>query len=191
MDDVRISGPDPSRIPIFQEDSLWPWLRVTENVTLFTRLSRGVSAANSQTEKAHDLLERVGLQPDIDRKYPKELSVGMRKRVEVARALFATPKVVLADEPFGSLDPETRTKLHQLVQTIWEDQGLTIIFSTHDIAEAIYLASEIVVLQMPNGKVGGIFTNPLQGKSEAQRKHPQSYYLLHNRLRCAMRARGS
>lgn len=139
-----VVGPEPSRIPIFQEDALWPWWTALENVLLQNRLS-GVDKA-AATKHAADLLQRVGVPKPAHSQYPKQLSLGMRRRVEIARALFAQPQLLLADEPFSSVDIHTREALHQFILNVWEQKQLTALFATHDLHEALFLATEIAIM---------------------------------------------
>ncbi len=189
MDGFPILGPHPSRSPIFQEDSLWPWLRAIDNVTVHALLRQGPSAVPSCQAAACELMGRVGLPPDSYRRYPKELSVGMRKRVEIARALFAGPEVILADEPFASVDPDTREGLHHLTEKLWEAGRTTILLSTHDLDEALYLATEIAVLRRSGSstKLAGVYDNPFRGKPQARREDSVSYFSFYDRIRDAMR----
>jgi ABC-type nitrate/sulfonate/bicarbonate transport system ATPase subunit len=182
-----LSGPSTHRIPIYQEDGLWPWLRVWENVLLAELLRSGQKSIRKRRDQAENLLIRTGLLPDTHAKYPKELSVGMRKRVEIARALFTKPQLILADEPFSSLDEATRADLHQLIIELWTESGVTVVFSTHDLDEALFLATHIVVMSKNNpSKVVGIYSNSLHGRIEARRKSAQQYYALYDTILSAM-----
>lgn len=120
-------------------------MRVWEDIVLLDYIRGGRRLAREQRDKALDLLDQIGLERELAERYPKELSVGMRKRVEIARALFARPAVLIADEPFHGLDEITRQKLHDLVLDTWHRSNFSVLFSTHDISEALYLADRILV----------------------------------------------
>jgi ABC-type nitrate/sulfonate/bicarbonate transport system ATPase subunit len=186
----RISGPNASRIPIFQEDGIWPWWSAIDNVLLSAYIDHG-EITDKDRRKAVEMLELVGLPKKTHMKYPKELSMGMRRRVELARALYREPDLLIADEPFGSVDVETRESLHELVEGIWRDRGMTILFSTHDLREAMYLASNILVLrsEAPSRVVDSVF-NPLQGTATAEHGRSSEYFGIYERLREAMRGDG-
>jgi NitT/TauT family transport system ATP-binding protein len=141
----RVSGPPPEMALVFQEysRSLLPWMSVRGNVTLPLRhkkLGKGETA-----RLVEESVEAVGLTRFIDR-YPWELSGGMQQRVAIARALAYQPEVLLMDEPFASVDAQTRGDLEDLVLRVREQYGVTILFVTHDIDESVYLADRIVVL---------------------------------------------
>lgn len=135
-----VRGPDSRRIFIFQEGGIFPWLTVRENVAfgLFRK-----SAKERELIVKH-YTEMVGL-TGFENSYPRELSGGMRQRVEIARALAANPEIVYMDEPFGALDFFTRLKMRADLLQIWEQERKTILFVTHEIDEAIQLADRIVV----------------------------------------------
>src|SRR5215211_42969 len=141
----RVSGPPPEMALVFQEysRSLLPWMSVRGNVTLPLRhkkLGKGETA-----RLVEEAVEAVGLARFIDR-YPWELSGGMQQRVAIARALAYQPEILLMDEPFASVDAQTRGDLEDLVLRVREQYGVTILFVTHDIDESVYLADRIVVL---------------------------------------------
>jgi NitT/TauT family transport system ATP-binding protein len=141
----RITGPPPEMALVFQEysRSLLPWMSVRGNVTLPLRHKKlGKSETARLVEEA---VEAVGLTRFIDR-YPWELSGGMQQRVAIARALAYQPEILLMDEPFASVDAQTRGDLEDLVLRVREQFGVTVLFVTHDIDESVYLADRIVVL---------------------------------------------
>ncbi len=141
VDGEPVTGPDPRRIFVFQENGVFPWLTVEENIAF--GLSRRPRAERSQIV-AH-YVAMVGLE-GFERAYPRELSGGMRQRVEIARALAAGPDVIYMDEPFGALDFLTRLKMRDDLVRIWREERKTILFVTHDIDEAVQLADRIVVM---------------------------------------------
>ncbi|MCB1461610.1 MAG: ABC transporter ATP-binding protein [Nitratireductor sp.] len=138
---------------VFQEANLLPWRRVLENVTLPLEL-RGVPKAEREAE-ARELLEIVGLS-DFALKMPYELSGGMRQRVSIARALVGQPDIVLMDEPFGALDAMTREHMNDFLQELWTKHRFSVVFVTHSIAEAVFLADRVVVLSSRPGAVRSI-----------------------------------
>jgi NitT/TauT family transport system ATP-binding protein len=136
-----VRGPDPRRIFVFQENGVFPWLTVEDNIG-FGLLRK--QRAERKATVAH-YVEMVGL-AGFERAYPRELSGGMRQRVELARALAANPEIIWMDEPFGALDYLTRLKMRADVVRIWQEERKTIVFVTHDIDEAVQLADRVVVL---------------------------------------------
>ncbi|MEV0907975.1 ABC transporter ATP-binding protein [Streptomyces hokutonensis] len=141
----RVSGPPPGMAFVFQEygRSLFPWMRVGENVEL--PLKQKDLSKTRRRELVADALESVGL-ADAAGAYPWQLSGGMQQRVAIARALAYEPEVLLMDEPFAAVDAQTRADLEDLVRGLWRERGITILFVTHDIDEAVYLGERVVVL---------------------------------------------
>jgi NitT/TauT family transport system ATP-binding protein len=150
LEGKSIAGTSPDRSLIFQDPSLFPWLSVIDNVEWGLRI-RGVPKAERR-DRARHFLHQVGLS-DCHKKYPHELSGGMKQRVAIARALCLEPKVLLMDEPFAALDVQTRYKLQNFLLEIWEQTKTTIVFVTHHIDEAINLADWVLVLTARPGKV--------------------------------------
>jgi NitT/TauT family transport system ATP-binding protein len=139
----EVSGPGPDRGVVFQSFALFPWKTVLENVAFGPKM-RGVG--RKEREKiAREFLELAGLEHAADR-YPNELSGGMQQRVGVARALANDPDVLLMDEPFASVDAQTRMTLQEELTRIWQERRPTIVFITHDVSEAVFLANRVVVL---------------------------------------------
>ena len=136
-----VSGPDPRRVFVFQENGVFPWLTVTENIGF------GLSQkpAQERAETVGRYIEMVGL-AGFENAYPRELSGGMRQRVEIARALAANPDIIYMDEPFGALDFITRLKMRSDLTRIWQAEKKTILFVTHDIEEAVQLADRVLVM---------------------------------------------
>ncbi|MGW1069744.1 ABC transporter ATP-binding protein [Streptomyces aureus] len=141
----RVSGPPPGMAFVFQEygRSLFPWMRVGENVELPLRQKKLGRARRG--ELVADALESVGL-ADAAGAYPWQLSGGMQQRVAIARALAYEPEVLLMDEPFAAVDAQTRADLEDLVRRLWRERGITVLFVTHDIDEAVYLGERVLVL---------------------------------------------
>jgi NitT/TauT family transport system ATP-binding protein len=140
-----VTGPARGMAVVFQEygRSLFPWMRVGQNVELPLK-EKGKSPAERRRLVA-DSLEAVGLK-DVGDAYPWQLSGGMQQRVAIARAIAYEPEVLLMDEPFASVDAQTRADLEDLVRTIWARLGMTIVFVTHDIDESVYLGDRVIVL---------------------------------------------
>jgi ABC-type nitrate/sulfonate/bicarbonate transport system ATPase subunit len=143
-----ITGPGPDRGMVFQTYSSYPWLTVLENVAFGMKL-RGV-AHEEREQVARGWIKKVGL-AGSERKYPGQLSGGMRQRVAIARTLAVKPKIILMDEPFGALDVQIRLGMQNLINELWEEIEGTILFVTHDIAEAVYLADKIHILSSGPG----------------------------------------
>ncbi|MFG3027650.1 ABC transporter ATP-binding protein [Streptomyces sp. NPDC048253] len=141
----RVTGPPPDMAFVFQEygRSLFPWMRVGENVELPLK-QKGLSKARRR-ELVADALRSVGLEDALSA-YPWQLSGGMQQRVAIARALAYEPRVLLMDEPFAAVDAQTRADLEDLVRGLWRERGITILFVTHDIDEAVYLGERVLVL---------------------------------------------
>jgi NitT/TauT family transport system ATP-binding protein len=145
-----ITGAGPDRGMVFQSYSSYPWLTVLDNVAFGLKL-RGV-ARDERERVARAWIEKVGLD-GTERKYPGQLSGGMRQRVAIARTLAVKPQIILMDEPFGALDVQTRLGMQNLINEIWEEIEGTILFVTHDIAEAVYLADKIHILSAGPGTI--------------------------------------
>jgi NitT/TauT family transport system ATP-binding protein len=145
-----VTGPGPDRGVIFQEFALYPWRTVADNVTWALEI-QGRSRAERE-EVADRLLAMVGLTKFRDH-YPAELSGGMKQRVAIARTLAYEPAILLMDEPFGALDAQNREFMQEELQAIWNLTRKTVIFITHDIEEAIYLADRVIVFTARPGKV--------------------------------------
>ncbi|MEU0201006.1 MULTISPECIES: ABC transporter ATP-binding protein [unclassified Streptomyces] len=141
----RVDGPPPGTAFVFQEygRSLFPWMRVGQNVEL--PLKQKKLSRERRRALVADALESVGL-ADAAGAYPWQLSGGMQQRVAIARALAYEPEVLLMDEPFAAVDAQTRADLEDLVRRLWRERGITILFVTHDIDEAVYLGERVLVL---------------------------------------------
>jgi len=150
-----VTGPGPERGVVFQEYVLFPWLTVAQNVEFGPRLM-GTPAARCR-EIAARYLEMVGLTAHAS-KFPAQLSGGMKQRVAIARALANDPAIVLMDEPFGALDAQTREVMQEELSRIQRVEHKTIVFVTHSIREAVYLADRVVVMTSPPGRVKEVFT---------------------------------
>src|SRR5271169_366689 len=147
---VPIAGPGPSRGIVFQDYGLFPWLSVRDNIG-FGPKSRGRTKAETR-DTADRFIELIGLQNFAD-VYPHQLSGGMKQRVAIARVLANDAELVLMDEPFGALDAMTRERLQDELLEIWERTKLTVVFVTHSIEEAIFLANRVVVMTPGPGRI--------------------------------------
>jgi NitT/TauT family transport system ATP-binding protein len=152
---MRIFGqperpPGPDRAVVFQEPALFPWLRVWDNVTFSPRIA-GRKRAEYEAD-ARKFLDLVGL-TGFERHYPDQLSGGMKQRVGLARCLLMQPQLFLMDEPFGALDAQTRLQMQELLLHVWDTFKRTVIFITHDIDEAIFLADTVYVMSARPGRI--------------------------------------
>ena len=138
---------------VFQEANLFPWFTIADNIALPLKL-RGVDR-KARRARASELCELVGL-PGFEKAYPKELSGGMRQRAAIARALSYDPNILLMDEPFGALDALTREKMNLELQNIHAQAGATVVFVTHSISEAVFLADRVVLLSPRPGRIRSI-----------------------------------
>ncbi|HEV8663925.1 MAG TPA: ABC transporter ATP-binding protein [Candidatus Methylomirabilis sp.] len=150
LDGRSVKGPGPDRGVVFQSFALFPWKTVLENVTFGPKM-RGVPR-DERDRIGQEYLALVGL-AGTEGRYPAELSGGMQQRVGVARALANGPDVLLMDEPFASVDAQTRMTLQEELTRIWQDRRPTILFVTHDVEEAVFLANRVVVLSSAPGRV--------------------------------------
>ena len=143
LDGAPVSRPGPDRGMVFQSYTLFPWLTVRENIRF---------GALATPEIADALIGKVGLR-GFENHYPKMLSGGMQQRTALARALANDPKILLLDEPFGALDNQTRALMQELLLGIWEADRKTVLFVTHDIDEAIFMANRIAVMSARPGRI--------------------------------------
>ena len=146
----QITGPDADRGMVFQTYTLFPWLTVEQNIKFGLKLKK---IPEQQSKEIVDrYLELIGL-TNFRHSYPKELSGGMKQRVAIARALANSPEVLLMDEPFGALDPQTKSSMQELLLKIWRTEKTTVVFITHDIEEAIFLSQRVYVMSARPGMV--------------------------------------
>ena len=153
VDGNKVEGTGTERGVVFQQYALFPWLTVIKNVMFGLKL-KGMNKADAQ-ETAMKYLKKVGLEEFAD-SYPKELSGGMKQRVAIARAYAVQPEVLLMDEPFGALDAQTRTQLQSELLQTWENERKTCFFITHDVEEAIILATRVVIMSARPGRIRDI-----------------------------------
>ncbi|WP_375461935.1 ABC transporter ATP-binding protein [uncultured Enterovirga sp.] len=164
LDGRPVTGPGPERGMVFQSYTLFPWLTVAENIA-YGLTERGVPAAAARETVAH-YVDRMGLR-GFERHWPKQLSGGMQQRTAIARALANDPAILLLDEPFGALDNQTRALMQELLLGIWERDRKTVLFVTHDIEEAIFLASRVLVMSARPGRI--------KAELPVELDHPRSY----------------
>ncbi|MEP0961158.1 MAG: ABC transporter ATP-binding protein [Roseobacter sp.] len=150
VDDEKVTNPGPDRGMVFQQYSLLPWKTVYENVAFGPKMA-GVSRTEAGSI-ANTFLGLVGLKKFGDR-YPAELSGGMQQRVGIARALANYPSVLLMDEPFGALDAQTRLMMQESLLDIWRKFGTTVVFITHDVDEAVFLADRVLIMSAAPGRI--------------------------------------
>ena len=150
FDGEPVRTPSPRRAVVFQEPALFPWYTVLDNIT-FGLKTRGMAPAAYQARVA-TIIDQVGLR-GFESHYPAELSGGMKQRVGIARVLVMEPDVLLMDEPFGSLDAQTRAVMQELLLSVWERHQHTVLFVTHDIEEALLLADSVSVMTARPGRI--------------------------------------
>ncbi len=160
IDGREVVEPSTKYVTIFQNYGLLPWRNVQKNVEL--GLENRKLTRDERREIASKYIDLVGLSA-FKRSYPRQLSGGMQQRVAIARALAVDPEILFMDEPFGALDAITRSKLQDDVRALSQIERKTVVFVTHDITEAVYLADKIVVLTPNPGRVKAIVPVPLQG----------------------------
>lgn len=150
LDGKTLSGPGAERGVVFQHEGLLPWRNVQDNVAFGLQLAGWPK--ERRRERAREMLKKVGLSGAVNR-FIWQLSGGMRQRVGIARALAADPQLLLLDEPFGALDAFTREQMQTLLLTLWRDSGKQVLLITHDIEEAVFMATELILLSPGPGKV--------------------------------------
>ncbi|MBA4269621.1 MAG: sulfonate ABC transporter ATP-binding protein [Methylobacterium sp.] len=150
LDGAPVSGPGADRGFVFQSYTLFPWLTVVQNIAFGLR-EKGIGE-RERIDIARGWAERVGLASFVDH-FPKQLSGGMQQRTAIARALANDPKILLLDEPFGALDNQTRALMQEMLLGIWERERKTVLFVTHDIEEAIFVGSRVVVMSARPGRI--------------------------------------
>lgn len=159
VDGQVVTAPGSDRMVMFQESALFPWLNALDNILFGLKLKHTLST-EEQKAKAHFYLRLVGLEK-FSHSYPHELSGGMKQRVALARALAPDPQVLLMDEPFAALDALTREQLYEDLQAIWLNQQKTVIFVTHNVAEAVCLGDRVLLFSSHPGRIFAEFSIPL------------------------------
>ncbi len=171
LDGEEASGPGADRGMVFQGYTLFPWLTVKKNVMFGLEVNGRSGSAVEQ--EALQWIDLVGLSHAVE-KYPSQLSGGMKQRVAIARSLANQPQILFMDEPFGALDPHTRSQMQMHLLQIWKNVDVTIMFVTHDLDEAILLSDRILVLKANPGEIHEYIENPVpRPRSDAQLLSPE------------------
>lgn len=186
-----VAGPGADRAMVFQHYSLYPWLTVTENIKFSRRLRHGrenltTADVEAASGRADALLRLMGLTAAADA-WPNQLSGGMQQRVAIARALMGRPQILLMDEPFGALDAQTREVMHDLILHVHKLERATIVFVTHDVEEAIYLADRVVLMAPRPGRIDSIYTVPLPAERDQDMKHTPEFLALKKEILARIR----
>jgi NitT/TauT family transport system ATP-binding protein len=185
---IPVTGPGRDRGMVFQKYTSFPWLTVADNIAYGLRINNAPPAERRKTVK--QLMQAVGL-AGFERAYPDTLSGGMQQRVAIARTLAVRPQVILMDEPFGALDAQTRSDMQQLLLGIWEETACTVLFVTHDVEEAIYLADRIFILSARPGTIVEDVPVPFgRPRDPAMRQKKEFHELADYTLACLRRAPG-
>jgi NitT/TauT family transport system ATP-binding protein len=158
LDQSRVDKPGPERGLVFQDFALFPWRNVTANVAFGPEMCK--VPADERLKTADKYIRLVGLNGS-EHKYPSELSGGMKQRVAIARALANNPEILLMDEPFGSLDAQTRYIMQNELLSVWDEDRKAVIFVTHSVEEAVYLAQRVVIMTASPGRVKSTLPIPL------------------------------
>lgn len=149
FDGKEINGPDPNRGMVFQKPTLFPWLTVEKNISFSLRMQNKYKTNEKQVE---NMLDIVGLK-EFRKDYPHQLSGGMAQRVALVRTLINQPEVLLLDEPLGALDAFTRMNMQDEILSMWKESGNTVLMVTHDVDEAIYMGTRVLVMEPRPGKI--------------------------------------
>jgi NitT/TauT family transport system ATP-binding protein len=186
---IPVTGPGPGRGMVFQKYTSFPWLTVRGNVEYGLKI-KGAPAAERR-DTALRIIQAVGLS-GFENSYPDTLSGGMQQRVAIARTLAVRPEVILMDEPFGALDAQTRAGMQNLLVRIWEETAATILFVTHDVEEAIYLADRLFILSARPGTIVEDLPVPFARPRDPDiRQAPEFQQLVQHVLACLRRAPGN
>ncbi|MBV9182954.1 MAG: ABC transporter ATP-binding protein [Acidobacteria bacterium] len=189
VNDQPVHGPGKDRGMVFQKYTSFPWLSVADNIGYGLKIN-GVSA-QSRNDAVSQLLQAVGL-AGFEHSYPDTLSGGMQQRVAIARTLALRPSVILMDEPFGALDAQTRGEMQQLLLRVWEETASTILFVTHDVEEAIFLADRIFIMSAHPGTIVEDLQVPFDRPRDLSLKQRNEFHELQNYvLGCLRRAPGN
>lgn len=179
LDGRKIMGPGRDRGLVFQQFTLFPWLSVRENISF------GLEVHKVDKKKKNDIVSHylgvTGLKDFADF-YPKNLSGGMQQRVAIARTLANNPTILLMDEPFGSLDSQTRSHLQEFLTQLWEAEHTTILFVTHDVGEALFLADTVYVLSKRPMGIRSVFSVPFPRPRTHALKHMKEFFDLENTI---------
>ena len=176
---VEITQPGPDRTMVFQDDAVFPWYTVRQNIEYGLRVQK--VPEQKRNELVDHYINLVGLNEAKDL-YPRQLSGGMRKRVDVARAIATKPEVLLMDEPFAALDVLTKQRLQEEFLNIWSANRVTVIFVTHDLEEALYLSDRVVVMTPNPGRVRALVEVPFDRPREPDIKTELEFQKLRREL---------
>jgi len=179
LSNKNISGPGKDRGLVFQSFTLFPWLNVRENIAFGLGLQN--ITIKKRTEIVNHYLDVTGLN-DFAEFYPKSLSGGMQQRVAIARTLANNPKILLMDEPFGSLDSQTRSQMQEFLTKLWESEHHTILFITHDVGEAAFLADTVYVLSKRPMEIKKSFKVPFSRPRVHALKRTKEFFEFENRI---------
>lgn len=183
-----VTGPGRDRGMVFQKYTSFPWLTVADNIAYGMRINR--APKDQIRETVARLVKAVGL-VGFETSYPDRLSGGMQQRVAIARTLAVRPQVILMDEPFGALDAQTRSEMQELLLQIWAETASTVLFVTHDVEEAVYLADRIFILSARPGTIAEDVSVPFGRPRDPAVKQKQEFHELQNYvLSCLRRAPG-
>lgn len=184
-DSLPITGPGPDRVTMFQEYGLFPWLTVSENIE-FGLLAKGLPG-KERAELVRRYVDMVGLS-GFERRFPAEISGGMKQRVSIGRALAPDPDIVLMDEPFAALDSLTRDLMQEEILRIWKSTGKTFVLITHNIEEAVFLGDRVLVMTARPGQVKEIININLPRPRDASiRTHDKRFGELKEHLSLLLR----
>jgi NitT/TauT family transport system ATP-binding protein len=177
---ATIDAPDPNRVGVvFQEASLFPWLSALDNIEFPLALRH--APRDERQARANDMLNLVGLQ-GFGSRYPHELSGGMKQRVSIARGLVQDPPVLLMDEPFAALDEQTRMTMGHELLRIWSQTAKTVVFVTHSLTEAVYLADEVLVMSARPGRIIDRIAVPLPRPRSYEMMGTETFAKLRDRI---------
>jgi NitT/TauT family transport system ATP-binding protein len=177
VNDQPVHGPGKDRGMVFQKYTSFPWLTVADNIAYGLKIN-GV-AAEARKPAVEQLIHAVGLS-GFEKAYPDTLSGGMQQRVAIARTLALRPAVILMDEPFGALDAQTRSEMQQLLLRVWQETASTILFVTHDVEEAIYLADRIFIMSAHPGTIVEDLQVPFDRPRDLDLKQRNEFHELQN-----------
>lgn len=177
VNDQPVHGPGKDRGMVFQKYTSFPWLTVADNIAYGLKIN-GV-AAEARKPAVEQLIHAVGLS-GFEKAYPDTLSGGMQQRVAIARTLALRPAVILMDEPFGALDAQTRSEMQQLLLRVWQETASTILFVTHDVEEAIYLADRIFIMSAHPGTIVEDVQVPFDRPRDLDLKQRNEFHELQN-----------
>jgi NitT/TauT family transport system ATP-binding protein len=186
LDGQQVSGPHPEIGMVFQEANLLPWRNLIRNI----QLPFEIKGKRPDTARINHLLDRVGLS-GFENKYPRELSGGMQQRASIVRALSFDPSVLLMDEPFGALDAFTRDEMNLMVEQIWLETRKTIVFITHNIAEAVFLSDRVFVMSKRPGRLARTFEVPYARPRTLEVMAERHFFDLVNEIKAEIHSGGA